>query len=141
MCPTRYSSRMMAAFAFVSLTWIGIALAANAPLRLIMVEETGCRFCMKWDADVGASYAHSRQGAVAPLLRVKRDAPELAAFAPIVYTPTFIVTEGGKEIGRITGYPGEDFFWEELAVLLEKAGIPSDPPALLEPASLGAAGQ
>jgi hypothetical protein len=139
MCPTRYSSRIMAAFAFVSLTWAGFALAANAPLRLIMVEEAGCRFCMKWNADVGTSYARSREGAAAPLLRVKRDALELAAFAPIVYTPTFIVAEGGKEIGRITGYPGENFFWEELAALLEKAGISSDPDGRLEPASLGTA--
>jgi thioredoxin-related protein len=130
---------MMAAFAFVSLTWGSLALAANAPLRLIMVEEAGCRFCMRWDADVGASYARSREGAVAPLLRVKRDAPELAAFAPVVYTPTFIVAEGGKEIGRITGYPGETFFWEELAALLEKAGISSEPAGRLEPASLGTA--
>ena len=93
MCPTRYSSRMMAAFAFVSLTWAGFALAANAPLRLIMVEETGCRFCMKWDADVGASYARSSAKApFAPLLSASSaDAPELAGFAPIVYTPTFIV--------------------------------------------------
>jgi hypothetical protein len=139
MCPTRYSSRIMAAFAFVSLTWAGFALAANAPLRLIMVEVTGCRFCMKWNADVGTSYAKSREGTAAPLLRVKPGAPELAAFAPVVYTPTFIVAEGGKEIGRITGYPGESFFWEELAALLEKAGISSDPAGRLKPASLGTA--
>jgi hypothetical protein len=141
MCPTRYIFPMMTAFAFVSLTWAGFALAASAPLRLIMVEEVGCRFCMRWDADVGTAYAHSWEGAVAPLQRVKRNAPELAGFAPVVYTPTFILAGQGREIGRITGYPGESFFWEELAVLLGKAGITRNPAERLEPASLGVSGQ
>ena len=37
----------------------------------------------------------------------------------VLYTPTFILVEGGQEIGRIEGYPGEDFFWGLLKMMLE----------------------
>ena len=30
---------------------------------------------------------------------------------PIRYTPTFVLAEDGKEVGRIEGYPGDEFFW------------------------------
>ena len=96
MCPSRYSPPMMAAFALLSLTWISFAEVEGGTLRLIMVEEVGCRFCLAWDADVGIAHPKTKEGAFAPLLRVKRDAPEVAAFAPIVYTPTFIVARGRK---------------------------------------------
>ena len=111
----------------VAVLWAGgPAGAGQAEIRLIMVEEVGCRFCAKWDKDVGGVYGASAEGAFAPLLRVKRAAPELAAFKPVVYTPTFILTQGGAEIGRITGYPGQSYFWEELGLLLAPAGFKSD---------------
>jgi hypothetical protein len=106
-----------------------------------MVEEVSCRFCQRWNADVGAAYPGTREGSLAPLVRVKRGAPELAAFAPVVYTPTFILVEDAKEIGRITGYPGQHYFWEELVALLEQRAFPGDPAGSLEPASLGTAPQ
>jgi hypothetical protein len=40
------------------------------------------------------------------------------------YTPTFVLVDRGREIGRIVGYPGEDFFWELLAGLIKK--LPSN---------------
>jgi thioredoxin-related protein len=36
------------------------------------------------------------------------------------YTPTFVLVDKGKEIGRIRGYPGESFFWGLLSVIIEK---------------------
>ena len=36
------------------------------------------------------------------------------------FTPTFVLVEDGKEIGRIEGYPGEDFFWPMLGALLDR---------------------
>lgn len=114
---------MFAILAVLSLTCVSGSEADEAQLRLIMVEESSCRFCRAWNADVGAAYPKSKEGALAPLVRVKHGAPETAAFAPVVYTPTFILARDDKEIGRITGYPGESFFWEELAVLLEKAEV------------------
>ncbi|MBL3206218.1 thioredoxin family protein, partial [Klebsiella pneumoniae] len=36
------------------------------------------------------------------------------------YTPTFILVDGGREIGRIEGYPGADFFWGLLERLAQR---------------------
>jgi len=44
----------------------------------------------------------------------------LAHLKGLRYTPTFVLTEGDREIGRIVGYPGADFFWALLADLLAK---------------------
>jgi hypothetical protein len=132
---------MMAAFAFVTLTCVGLVNAANAPLRLIMVEETGCRFCQRWDTDVGTAYPRTREGSFAPLLRVKRGAPELKTLAPVVYTPTFILVRGQNEIGRITGYPGRHYFWEELVALIEQAGFTGNSTGGMEPANFRPASQ
>lgn len=92
-------------------------------LRLVMVEERGCRYCIKWNQDVGRGYAHTPEGSAAPLMRVKRNAPVLKGLAPVVYTPTFILLRNGGELGRITGYPGQMYFWEELTVLLQAHGV------------------
>lgn len=99
-----------------------MATTGAAPARLIMVEEAGCRFCAKWDADVGRSYGTSDAGRFAPLVRVGRNAPELFSLKPAAFTPTFILIMGETEVGRITGYPGATHFWEELDELLGRAG-------------------
>jgi hypothetical protein len=38
-----------------------------------------------------------------------------------VFTPTFILIQDGTEVGRIEGYPGEDFFWPLLAGMINEA--------------------
>ncbi len=91
-----------------------------------MVEEKGCRFCKKWDAEIGRAYPKSAEGRFAPLKRVRRGAADIKGFNPVVYTPTFIVVRSGEEVGRITGYPGQDYFWSELTPILSAAGfVPS----------------
>lgn len=102
-------------------------LAAGSDIRLIMVEEKGCRFCRLWDAQIGRAYPKSAEGRFAPLKRVRRGAPEIRGFNPVVYTPTFIVVRSGEEIGRVTGYPGQDYFWSELTPILSAAGFASSP--------------
>lgn len=92
-------------------------------VRLIMVEEVGCRFCRKWDAEIGSGYKKSEEGRFAPLKRVMRGAPEIKGFAPVVFTPTFLVVRYNEELGRITGYPGADYFYEELRPILAGAGF------------------
>jgi hypothetical protein len=98
-----------------------IRLAAGR-VQLIMVDEKGCHYCQKWNRDVGGVYARTAEGRFAPLRRVGRDAGVLRNFKPVVYTPTFILVRNGGEEGRITGYPGEAYFWEELGVLLNAVG-------------------
>lgn len=92
-------------------------------IRLIMVEEAGCRFCRAWEAEIGSGYRKSAEGRFAPLKRVTRGAPEIKSFAPVVYTPTFIVVRSNEELGRITGYPGADYFYGELRPILAVAGF------------------
>ncbi len=98
---------------------------AVSGVRLIMVEEAGCRFCRKWDAEIAPGYARSAEGRFAPLERVHRGAPELRGLAPIVFTPTFVVVRSGsgEEVGRIVGYPGADYFYGELTPILSVAGF------------------
>lgn len=91
-------------------------------VTLIMVEQPGCRFCRMFDAEIGLSYEANAEARFAPLTRVRRGAREIADFAPVVYTPTFIVVRGGQEIGRISGYPGPAYFWSELREILQTVG-------------------
>lgn len=106
------------------LVWGAGAAAASdggTGLRLIMVRALDCRFCQRWEAEVGRVYDKSAEGQQAPLHRVERGAPELEGLKPAVYTPTFILAQGNREISRITGYPGESYFWEELGEMLRLA--------------------
>jgi hypothetical protein len=97
---------------------------ARAPSHsLIMVDDPACHYCRKWNKEVGGGYASTAEGRAAPLRRVRRDAKILSNFAPVIYTPTFILAQNGREIGRITGYPGQLYFWEELSTLLSTAGV------------------
>ncbi len=91
--------------------------------ELIMVDDPACRYCRKWDAEVGRGYVRTPEGRAAPLRRVQRGSAVLQSLAPVIYTPTFILVSNGRELGRITGYPGQMFFWEELATLMSSAGV------------------
>jgi hypothetical protein len=97
--------------------------AAQPDLRLIMVDEPGCRYCRLFDAEVGGAYHRTAEGRFAPLVRVRRKSPELKGFNPVIYTPTFLLVRRGEELGRLTGYPGSEYFYSELDELLAKAGF------------------
>ena len=58
----------LAGFATLDMACATGARAAE-PVRLVMVDATGCRFCAKWTADVGSTYAESAEGHFAPLER------------------------------------------------------------------------
>jgi hypothetical protein len=95
---------------------------AAPSVSLVMVEERGCRFCQKWHAEIGHGYRNTNEGRFAPLHRVRRGASLLEGLAPVVYTPTFILMRSGQELGRVAGYPGADYFYDELRPLLSAAG-------------------
>lgn len=117
--------------------FVGLAFAAVAPgqagasgkrVQLIMVDDPTCRYCRMWNEAVGAGYAKSPEGRTAPLKRVRRGARELAGLEHVVYTPTFIVMQGGEEVGRISGYSGPDYFYEDLREIFERAGLETAAP-------------
>ena len=62
-----------------------------------------------------------------PLRRVGISAPrpkDLEAIGPIRFTPTFILLHKGRELGRIVGYSGEEFFWGYLEEMAERIPRP-----------------
>jgi len=95
--------------------------------ELVMVEETYCHWCERWNEEIGVVYDKTEEGRRAPLRRVDISDPipdDLTFKSHPNYTPTFILIEDGVEVGRIEGYPGEDFFWPMLGQLLDK--LPKD---------------
>lgn len=106
--------------------WLGAATAALAQMELLMVEQPGCLYCARWHAEVGPEYPITDEGRAAPLRPVQLRAPlpeGVTLVSPPVFTPTFVLLKDGVEVGRIEGYPGEDFFWPLLAQLIARAGI------------------
>lgn len=114
--------------AIFRLAWIAFAIALlfALPLRaaeLLMFEEHRCPWCAQWNEDVGVVYHKTDEGRRAPLRRVDIHSrfPEGITLASRPrYSPTFVLIDDGQEVGRIEGYPGEDFFWGLLGKLLSK---------------------
>jgi hypothetical protein len=100
---------------------------AEQSVVLIMIEEPGCPYCARWHREVGPAYPNSPEGRFAPLVRLMRGDSRIAAIRGLNYSPTFLVMRASEEIGRITGYPGADFFWPMLDGLLAKAGFHAEP--------------
>jgi hypothetical protein len=90
---------------------------------LVMVEQAGCTYCARWNAEVAPEYPATPEGRFAPLRRVDlRDLPRDLSFdSRPVYTPTFVLVADGEEVSRLEGYPGEDFFWGLLGRMLDRA--------------------
>jgi hypothetical protein len=96
--------------------------------ELQMYRRDGCPWCRAWDREVGPIYGKTDLGRRVPLRMVDldRERPAAVLKSPIIYTPTFVLVEGGREIGRIQGYPGDSFFWGLLDRLVEQlnSGLP-----------------
>lgn len=110
----------IAAFLVTACLAVGLA----GPLRaaeLVMVEQHGCHWCAQWNAEIAPIYPKTNEGARAPLRRVQiRDLPEDIEFTSRpVFTPTFVLVHEGRELGRLEGYAGDEFFWFTLKKLLD----------------------
>lgn len=115
-----------------------------SPLKaatLVMVEQKACSYCAAWNRDVGVVYDKTPEGTKASLRRIDIHQPlpdDLKFITGLVYTPTFVLVDKGKEIGRIRGYPGEDFFWGLLQQLIDKLPAEEKHSALDLPAHFAA---
>jgi hypothetical protein len=47
-----------------------------------------------------------------------RESANIVLRSRVIYTPTFVLADGNREIARIEGYPGDDFFWTLLERML-----------------------
>jgi thioredoxin-related protein len=109
---------------------LGAGIAPAAAAELVMFEAAGCPYCARWNRDVAPIYPKTVEGKRAPLRRVDIAAPrpaDLAAIGGVVYTPTFVLMDGGREIGRIVGYGGDEIFWSLLTDLVAKLDLPKEP--------------
>ncbi len=120
--PMRFLFVSMSIVAFTGLLAFTPAGRVQAA-ELIMLEEDGCPWCQQWREEVGGIYPVTDEGKIAPLRVVNIHDPlpdDLKFLVKGGYTPTFVLVDKGKEIGRIRGYPGESFFWGLLSVIIEK---------------------
>ena len=103
------------------------SVTGSVAAELVMLEEDGCSWCELWREEVGGIYSKTEEGKMAPLRVVDIHDPlpgDLKFLIKGGYTPTFVLVDQGKEIGRIRGYPGESFFWGLLSIIIEK--LPKD---------------
>lgn len=115
------------ALALLALLAAGIASAPARAAELIMFDLKGCPWCQLWKREIGPTYSKTEQGRRAPLRIVDFKGPrppDLAFIGEITAAPTFVVVDGGREIGRVTGYSAEFFFWDMLDAVLAKLPKP-----------------
>lgn len=97
--------------------------------ELVMYRRDGCPWCAKWDREIGPIYPKTEFNRLAPLrvVNLDRDPDRAIAHAPIHYTPTFVLVDDGREVGRIEGYPGDEFFWARLEGLVQRLPVRRPP--------------
>lgn len=123
--------RLSAAFALAifALAIFAAGLVGGTQVRsaraseLVMFERKGCGWCQKFNADVAPIYGRTDEGRRAPLRRVDLSdglPGDIALATPVRFSPTFVLVDDGREIGRITGYASDEAFWGLLGALTEK---------------------
>lgn len=105
-----------------------LAVPAQAA-ELVMIDQQGCYYCERWDEEIAPIYPKTAEGKFAPLRRVDiRSIPdELTLASQPAFTPTFILVVDNKELARLEGYPGEDFFWPLISQMFEDHTDYKDP--------------
>ena len=95
---------------------------------LVMFDQDDCPYCDRWRAEIGVVYHKTPEGRRAPLRSIDLHAAlpsDLPGLRSASYSPVFVLWQNGREIGRIQGYPGEDFFWPMLGDLLAQLDEPA----------------
>ena len=122
--------------------WV-MTLTSAVAAELVMIERAGCAWCARWDAEVAPAYEKTNEGRRAPLRRHNLDQGQpngIVLERPVRYTPTFLLVDDGREVGRITGYIENGMFWGMLSQMIAKlpvaatSDLPVQPPANRETA-------
>lgn len=125
LCGARCATRCLhgASIPGALLALLMLTVSASAA-ELIMVRQAGCSWCIRWDREIGTAYPTTEEGRFAPLRRVDiRDPLPTYVETPVTVTPTFILVEDDREVGRLTGYPGQDFFWDMLSEIFARSSF------------------
>ena len=94
-----------------------------AEVEMLMLEQPGCVWCARFNKEIAPAWPNTDEGRRAPLRRIDITQPwpdDLKGIATERFTPTFVLVQNGKEIGRIRGYPGDQFFWYLAGELIGK---------------------
>lgn len=116
----------MRSMLLVGLLWLAAVAFPAASARaaeLLMLEQPGCPWCAKFNAEIAPIWPKTDEGKRFALRRVditKSWPADLANIRKDRLTPTFVLVDKGKEIGRLRGYPGDQFFWPAIDELLAK---------------------
>jgi thioredoxin-related protein len=117
----------------ILLTAMAVMFAADwvRAAELVMFETEGCPYCEKWQQEIGEIYRLTDEAKILALRRIEVTEPlpdDLKHLPDIQFTPTFVVIEGGREVGRVEGYLGEEQFWGLLEEILKrlKTAAPDD---------------
>ncbi|WP_458756943.1 thioredoxin family protein [Afipia sp. TerB] len=109
------------ALAVLTLSLSGLTLARAS--ELVMFERAGCVWCQRWDRAIAPIYGKTDEAKLLPLRRIdidRQSADGIVLAAPVRFTPTFVVVDQGREVGRIVGYANDESFWGLLAKLAAK---------------------
>ncbi|MEP9348357.1 hypothetical protein [Xanthobacter sp. KR7-225] len=115
----------MRAFAGLILAAVFLSPAVLAPRpalagELLMFERKGCVYCLKFDHEVAPIYEKTDEGRRAPLRRVDLGLglpAGVALASPVRFSPTFVLVDHDREVGRITGYASDEAFWGLLGAI------------------------
>lgn len=106
---------------------LGLAVLGTTPLaaaQLLVMEQPGCVWCARFEEEIAPAWPKTEEGKFAPLRRVDITEPWPADLDHIQkerFTPTFVLIDEGREVGRLRGYPGDEFFWYHIDELIEEA--------------------
>ncbi|MDB5517318.1 MAG: hypothetical protein JWQ17_4076 [Tardiphaga sp.] len=123
-----FRTRFLLALAALTVGFLAGAVAQAS--EVVMFEQGGCVYCARWNRDVAPVYDKTAEAKVLPLRRIdigQQGNAGVTLASPVRYTPTFVVVDNGKEIGRITGYISDDSFWGLLDSLAAKLETPLQP--------------
>ena len=103
---------------------ISLVSAGAGAAELLYFFSPACGYCRAFDQDVATIYPKTDAGRIAPLRRIEVD-PD--SFQPVDSSvpfdpgtvPTFILTDDGREIARLTGYSGDELFWMSMQRMLD----------------------
>ena len=93
-----------------------------------MVDQRACVYCAKFNRQIAKTYPNTEAGQSAPLRRVsrlKKWPSDLVGITPAYGTPTFILVDEGREVGRFAGYSNPETFWMRLQPLLALLDSPT----------------
>ncbi len=89
-----------------------------------MFESASCTWCQRWHDEIGEIYPKTSDARCAPLRRVDLGDPrpiDLAEIKGVIYTPTFVLIDDGREIARWLAIPAKIFSGQFLPITLQNS--------------------